>query len=125
RTEETDERRGGTDCGEGREAALHFGVNDGDGALETALGGVNDVGVRNLLRSRLELGEARGDNLGDVALLVALGNGDGFVEFAVLEGASNLLNEDTRLFARGAVHQRAINHDAERIDGEDEQDNDH
>src|SRR5216684_677285 len=43
-----DERFGDT-AGDGRETALHFGMNDGDGALQTALGGVNDVGVRNLL----------------------------------------------------------------------------
>src|SRR4029077_9357377 len=61
--EEADERGGGTNRGEGREAALHFRVDDGDGALETALGSVNDVGVRNLLRSRLEFGEPGGDNL--------------------------------------------------------------
>src|SRR5256886_2232073 len=48
-TEETDERRGRTDGGEGREAALHFGVDDGNGALEATLSGVDDVGVRNLL----------------------------------------------------------------------------
>src|SRR5207249_2430691 len=47
--EEADERRGRTDRGKCREAALHFSVDDGDGALETALGGVDDVGVRNLL----------------------------------------------------------------------------
>src|SRR5712664_4658987 len=44
-----DERHRRADGGEGREAALHFGVDDGDGALETALGGVDDVGVRDLL----------------------------------------------------------------------------
>jgi len=66
RAEEADERSRRTDGGESREAALHFGVDDGDGALETALGGVDDVGVRNLLRSRLEFGEAGGDYLGNV-----------------------------------------------------------
>src|SRR5437016_2170203 len=47
--EETDERRGRTDRGEGGEPALHFGVDDGNGALKAALSGVDDVGVRNLL----------------------------------------------------------------------------
>src|SRR2546430_265860 len=47
--EEADERRGRSDGGKCREAALHFSVDDGDGALETALGGVDDVGIRNLL----------------------------------------------------------------------------
>src|ERR1700687_6147164 len=122
--EETDERRGRTDGGEGREASLHFGVDDGDGALETALGGVDDVGVRDLLRGGLKLGEAGRHNLGDMALLIALRNGDGFVELAFLEGTGNLLNEDARLLARRAVHQRAVNHHAEGIDGKNEEDED-
>src|SRR4029077_5010879 len=42
--EQTDERGGRTDRGESRQAALHFGVDDGDGALQAALGGVDDVG---------------------------------------------------------------------------------
>src|SRR4029077_12730358 len=120
--EEADERRGRTDGGEGGEAALHFGVDDGDGALETALGGVDDVGVRNLLRGGLKLGEARRHNLGDMALLVALGDGDVFVELAFLEGPGNLLNKDARLFASRAVHQSAIDHHAEGIDGKNEKD---
>src|SRR5205807_10319904 len=120
--EETDERRRGPDSGERREAALHFGMDDGHGALQAALRRVNDVGVRNLLRSRLELGETRGDHLGDVALLIALGNSDGFVELAVLESTGNLLHEDARLLASRAVHKEAVNHDAEGIDGENKED---
>src|SRR5882762_65135 len=124
RAEETDEGGGRADGGEGRKPALHLGMDDGDGALQTALGSVNDVGVRNLLRGRLELGEAGGDNLGDVALLIAFGNGDGFVELAFLEGAGHLLHEDTGLLARRAVHQGAVNHHAEGIDRKNEQDED-
>src|SRR5258708_2012163 len=123
--EETDERSGGTDGGEGREAALHFRVDHSDRALETALGVVNAVGVRHLLRSGLELREAGGDDLGDVALLVALGNGDGFVKLAVLESSGNLLDEDTRLLARRAVHQGAVNHHAEGINRKNKKDDDH
>ena len=69
-------------------------MDDGDGALETALRGVNDVGIRNLLRSRLKLRETGGDDLGDVALLVAFGNGNGFIELAVLERTGHLLHKD-------------------------------
>src|SRR6266700_3537155 len=47
--EEADERGGGTDGRESGKTALHFGVDDGNGTLETALGSVDDVGVRNLL----------------------------------------------------------------------------
>src|SRR5437899_1482988 len=65
------------------------------------------------------------DQAGDVALLVALGNGAGFVELAVLESAGNLLDEDARLLASGAVHERAVNHNTERINRKNEQDADH
>ena len=120
RAEQSDERRRRADGGEGREAALHFGVNDGDGAFETALGGFDYFSIRNLLRSRLKFGKAGGDDLGDVALLVALGDGDCFVELAFFQCAGDLLNEHTRLLAGRAVHQGAVNHDAEGIDGKNE-----
>ena len=45
RSEKADEWGRRTDGGEGGEAALHFRMYDGDGALETALGRVNDVGI--------------------------------------------------------------------------------
>ncbi len=72
----------------------------------------------------MELRETGGDNLGDVALLVAFGDGDGFVELPVFERASNLLDEDARLLARRAVHQGAVDHDAEGVDGKNEKDDD-
>jgi len=56
-------------------------------------------------------------------LSVSLGNGNGFVELAILESAGHLLYKDARLLARGAVHQRPVNHDAEGINGKNEQDN--
>ena len=90
-------------------------MHDGNGALQAALRGFDDFRVGNLLRSRLEFRKTGGDNLGNVALLVALGDSDGFVEFAVLERAGNLLHEQARLLARVVVHQEAINHDAERV----------
>src|SRR6266487_1020163 len=125
RAKEPDERRRRADGSKSREAPLHLRVHDGDGALETALGGVDHIGVRYLLRSRLEFGEPGGNDLGNVALLVALGDGDGFVQTAVLEGARDLLNEDAGLLACRAVHQRTVNHYAERVDGKNEQDEDH
>src|SRR5208283_3713441 len=124
RAEQSDERCGGTDGGKSGEAALHFGVNNGDGTLQAALGGFDDFRVRNLLRSGLEFREAGGDNLGDVALLVALGDGDCFIELAILESARNLLNEQARLLARIVVHEEAVNHDTERVHREDEENND-
>jgi len=44
-------------------------------ALETALGGFDNFGVAHLLRSGLKFAQARGNDLGDMALLVALGDG--------------------------------------------------
>src|SRR5713101_1671859 len=125
RAEEADEWSRGANGRESREPALHFRVHDGHGALQAALGRFDDVRIGNLLRSRLEFGEPGGHHLGDVALLVALGDGDGFVQLAVFQCPGNLLNEHARLLARGAVHQRAVNHHAERVDGEDEKDDDH
>src|SRR5208283_26464 len=125
RAEESDERRRRTDGGQRRKPALHFRVHDGDGALETAFGGFDDFGLGDLLRGRLELRKTGGDNLGDVALLVALGDGNGFVEFAILEGARHLLHEHTRLLARVVVHEEAVNHDTEGIHRKAEKNNDH
>src|SRR5690349_20135389 len=100
-------------------------MDDGNRALETALGSVDDVGIRYLLRSRLKFREAGGDELGDVALLVAFGNRDGFIELAVLERTGHLLHEDAGLLASRTVHQGAVNHDSERINGKKKQDYDH
>jgi hypothetical protein len=47
-----------------------------------------------------------------------------FFELAFLERAGDLLHEDARLLAGRAVHQGAINHHAEGIDGKNEQDED-
>ncbi len=99
-------------------------MNDGDGTLQAALGGFDDFRVGNLLGGGLEFREAGGDNLGDVALLVALGDGDGFVELAILESARDLLNEQARLLARIVVHEEAVNHDTERVHRKDEENDD-
>ena len=122
--EQSDERSRGADGGETGKAALHFGVHDGDGAFEAALGSFDHFFIVDLRGSRLEFGEARRDNLGDVALLVALGDGDRFVELVVLQRAGDLLHENAGLLARRAVHQRTVDHDAHRPRGHNEQ-NDH
>src|SRR6267154_3947163 len=82
--EEADEGCSGTDGGERRKATLHFRVHNGNRALETALGGFDDFGVANLLRSGLKFAEARGNDLRDMALLVALGDGNRFIQLAIL-----------------------------------------
>src|SRR5690348_3123827 len=125
RAEESDERSRGADGGEAGEPALHFGVNDGDGALKAALGRFYDFGIRHLSRGGLELGESSGHDFGNVALLVALGDGDGFVQLVVLQGSRDLLNEHARLLTSSAVHERAVNHDTNRPGGHDEQNDDY
>ena len=100
-------------------------MDDGDRALETALGGFDHFFIVHLGRSGLEFGKARGHDLGDVALLVALGDGDGFVELVVLQGARDLLDEHAGLLASRAVHQSAVDHDADRPRGHNEQNEDH
>ena len=49
-----------------------------------------------------------------MALLIALGNRDCFVELIVLQRARNLLNEYAGLLTRRTEHQRAVNHDTDR-----------
>ena len=98
-------------------------MHDGDRALETPLGGFDDFGVAYLLRCGLKFAEARGNNLGDVAFLVALRDGDRFIQLAILERTSDLLYKHTRLLARRAVHQGAVDHDADGINREKKKNN--
>src|SRR5208282_2726358 len=65
--EEADEGSRRADGGEAGEAALHFGMDNGDGALETAARRFDDFFIADLSGSRLEFGEASGDDLGNVA----------------------------------------------------------
>ena len=89
-------------------------MNDGFGALQSALGSFDGL-ARNLAAFlvRPEFHQASGDDLGQVALLVALGDLDGFVDLAIAQGPGNGGSERTRLFTRGAEGHRAINHDAD------------
>ena len=61
-----------------------------------------------------ELLQAGDDDLGQVALLVALGNLDGFVDLAFTQGAGNGGSKGTRLLAGGAERHGAIDHYANR-----------
>src|SRR6202030_3482607 len=121
RAEQSHEWRRGSDRRESGEAALHFRVHDSDGALKPPLGGFDYVSVGYLLRSGLKLGESSCHNLGDMALLVSFRDRDRFIQLAFLQRPGNLLNEHTRLLACRAVHQRAVDHHTERINGENKQ----
>src|SRR4029077_18302420 len=81
RSEQSHEGSGRSDGGESAQSALEFGVNNGFGAFQSALGGFNGFArdcARRILVS-VEFHQAGGNNLGQVALLIALGNFDGFV----------------------------------------------
>src|SRR5262249_4019852 len=80
--------------------------------------------ARNLARAvlmRLEFHQAGGHNLGQVALLVALGNFDGFIDLALAQRASNSGSEGARLDARGVEGHPAVNHHADRPARHDEE----
>jgi hypothetical protein len=105
-----------TDGGQTAESALEFGVDDGFGALQSALGGFNGLardGARAILVG-LELHQASGNNLGQMALLVALGNLDGLVDAAIAQGSGDCGSEGARLLASRVVCHGAIDHDADR-----------
>ena len=72
------------------DAALQFGVNDGFGAFEGALGSF-DLFTRNLRADlvRLEFLQTGHDDLRQVALLVTVGNLDGFIQLAFAQRAGH------------------------------------
>src|SRR5208282_3036697 len=105
-----------TDGGQTAESALQFGVDDGFSALQSALRGFNGLagdGAGAILVS-LELHQASSHNLGQMALLVALGNLDGLVDTAIAQGSGDCGSEGARLLASCVVCHGAIDHDADR-----------
>ena len=89
-SEQADEGGGGTDGGQGAQASLQLGVDDGFSPLESALGGFDLLDADRAAAAVVaELLQASGNDLGEVGLLVAIGNLDGLVELAFLEGAGN------------------------------------
>src|SRR5580692_9266679 len=123
RSEQSHERSGRSDGGEAAQSALQFSVDDGFGAFQSALGGFNGFArdcARRILVS-LEFHQASGHNLGQVALLVAFGNLDGFVNAAIAQRAGYGRGERTRLFASRAIGHPAIDHHANRPPRHDEE----
>ena len=118
----TNGRRWSTDGGQHSEAPLQFGVNDGLRALECAARTLDGRLSGSAARSA-ELLQASRHNLGQVRLLVAIGDLDRFFQLAVLQGASNFGSELTRLFARCREVQITVDHHGQRPDGLDEKKN--
>jgi len=98
---------------EGESPRFNLGMDDGDGALQTALGSVNDVGSETCCEADWNSERPVATTLAMWLFLLRSAIGDGFVELAVLESAGHLLHEDARLLASRAVHEEAIDHDAE------------
>src|SRR5215210_6219310 len=125
RAEETHERGGRADGGETREAALELGRLDGDGALESALAGL-DLVARDVGRSlvRAELLEAGVDDHREVRLLVLVADVDGLLDAVVLQRLGDARGELARLLLGGRVGQVALDHDGDGVHRHDQQDDD-
>src|ERR1035437_2336292 len=115
-SKQSHEGSGGTDGCQTADATLEFGVHDGFGAFEGALGSF-DLFARNLRADlmSLEFLQTGHHNLGEVALLVAIRNLHGFIQFAFAQRAGNRRSKCAGLFASGAVGHHADDHDANRI----------
>ncbi len=79
---------------------LQLGVHDGLSPLQSAAGAGDGFIGRRAGRGA-ELLQAGGDHFGQMRLLVAVGDLDGFFELAVLQRAGNLGRELARLLAGG------------------------
>ncbi len=102
------------------EAPLQLGVNDGLGALQCAARALDGLLSGSAARSA-ELLQASRHNLGQVRLLVAIGDLDRFFQLAVLQRAGNLGREFARLLAGCREVQVTIDHDGQRPDRLDEE----
>src|SRR5580765_1425702 len=125
-SEQSHKGSGRADGGETTQSALQFGVDDSFGAFQSALGGFNGFArdsSRGILVS-LELHQAGGNNLGQMTLLVTLGDFDSLIDATIAESSSHGRSEGARLFAGGAIGHPAIDHHADGPARHDEQDDD-
>src|ERR1022692_3067741 len=126
-SEQSHERRRRTDGRQSAQATLQFGVDDGFGALQCALGSFNGL-ARNFTRAilvGLEFHQARGDHLGQVTLLIALGDFDRFVNLTFAQRSGYRGSERPGLIARRVESHPAVNHHADRPPRHDEQNDNH
>src|SRR6185312_10118189 len=124
-SEQTDERRGGTDGGQSADAALQFGVHDGFRAVESAAGSFDFLtgNLRSTLM-RLKLLKTGNHDLSEVALLVTVGNLDGFIELAFAQSACHSRRKLAALFAGRVKGHNTVDHDADRPCGHQEHNDD-
>src|SRR5262249_21707735 len=122
RSQQSDERGCRTDGGQAAQAALQLGVDNGFRTLQSALTGFNLITGNFVgIAVRLEFLQAGGDNLGQVALLIALGYANGFIKLAVTQRAGNGGSELPRLFTGSVESHPTIDHHADRPGGHDQQ----
>src|SRR5262249_7957145 len=115
----------GADCGQAAQSALQFSMNDGFGTLQSALTGFNlFTGNFVGIAVRLEFLQAGSDDFGEMALFVAFGYADSFVELAAAQRAGDRGSELPRLFTGGVESDPAIDHHADGPGGHDQQDDD-
>ncbi|MHB1071024.1 MAG: hypothetical protein ACYC1W_14320 [Gemmatimonadaceae bacterium] len=107
--------RRGARRGQHGQAALHEHDLHEHLTLDRAFGRV-DVRHRHgaVLNERLDLGERSAEHLGDVRLLVALGQVDGLGEVVLLEELGELRRELARLRLRRAQIPPLLDHDGQR-----------
>src|SRR3984893_2033945 len=127
RSEQSHEGSRRTDRLQTAQATLQFGVHDGFGPLEGALGSFNGL-ARNFTRAilvGLEFHQARSDHLGQMTFLVALGDFDRFVNLAFAHRSGNRGSERAGLIAGGVESHPTVNHHADRPTRHDEQNDNH
>ena len=90
RSEQSNERGRGTDGGQTTQAALQFSMHNGFSPFQSALAGFNLFsGDFRGFAVRFEFLQAGGNNFGQMAFFVALGNANGFIQFAFTQCAGN------------------------------------
>src|ERR1035437_10018365 len=121
-TQQANEGGRRTDGGKAAQTTLQLGVNNGFSTLQSTLGSF-DLLTRNVVGIAVgsELLQASDDDLRQMALLVALGDLDGFLNLAFTQGAGNRGSKSTRLLASRTECHGAIDHDANRPARHDEQ----
>ena len=100
-------------------------MNNGFGTLQSPLAGFNLLTGNFVgIAVGLEFLKTRRNYLGQVALLVALGHADGFIQLALAQCAGHRRSELAGLFTSGVEGNPAVNHHADRPGRHDEENDD-
>src|SRR6516162_449878 len=125
-SKQSHEGGGRTDGRQAADTTFQLGADDRLGPVQGALGRVDllpwDFGADLVGLKLLQAGD---DDLCQMALFVAVGDLNGFVQLTFAQCASHRRSKRAGLLAGGAVSHHAVNHDANRIGRHDEQQNHH